>query len=359
MRMEMQIDHAGPDERWAAIQARDPAADGAFLYAVTTTGVYCRPSCASRRPLRRNVEFFGSAEAAERAGYRPCRRCRPDRTDPRRDVSARVVRACRLLEGDEGLGTRELAERVGLNPVTLQRVFKRHVGVTPQAYRRRVLAERARERIPSARSVSEAAYGAGYAASSRFYEGIGRELGMAPRTARAGGRGAQVRYAVRPCALGTLLVAWTERGACDVRFAGSEDEAARGIRARFPAAAMERRAVPAWVDELVGLVDRPRRSDIPLDIQGTAFQQRVWEELRRIPPGETRSYAQVAAAVGAPTAARAVARACATNHLAVLVPCHRVVSAGGGLSGYRWGAARKRELLRREREQREARKARR
>ncbi len=340
--------YTNPEERWAAVVARDRSADGAFVLGVKTTGVYCRPGCSARTPLRRNIEFFDTPAAAERAGYRACRRCTPDRESPWHEQARRMVQACRLLEREEGLETRELARRLGMNAFTLQRTFKAHVGVTPQAYRRRVLAERARREIPAARSVSEAIYGAGYSGSSRFYEGIGRELGMPPRQLRAGGRGAEVRYAVRACALGTLLVAWTDRGACDVRFGATEEEVARGIRGRFPAAALARSEVPAWVNELVDVIERPRRSDIPLDIQGTAFQQRVWQELRRIPPGETRSYAQVAAAVGAPAAARAVARACATNHLAVLVPCHRVVHSGGDLSGYRWGPERKRELLRRE-----------
>ncbi len=345
----MQTAYANPEERWAAVVARDRRADGAFVLGVKTTGVYCRPGCTARTPLRRNVEFFDSLSAAERAGYRACRRCTPDRASPWSEAVDRMVRACRLLEREERIETRELARRLGLNAFTLQRTFKKHVGVTPQAYRRRVLAERARGEIPAARSVSEAIYGAGYSSSSRFYEGIGRELGMPPRQARAGGRGTEVRYAVRSCALGALLVAWTERGACDVRFGETEEAAVRGIRVRFPAAALARSDVPAWVDEVVDVIERPRRSDIPLDIQGTAFQQRVWQELRRIPPGETRSYAQVAAAIGAPSAARAVASACAANHLAVLVPCHRVVRAGGDLSGYRWGPERKRELLRRER----------
>lgn len=344
----MQRDYASPQERWAAVVGRDAGADGAFLYAVTTTGVFCRPSCASRRPLRRNVEFFDTPEAAARAGYRACRRCVPDGTDPRSDAASRMVRACRMLEREEGVQTRELARRLGLNAFTLQRLFKKHVGVSPQAYRRRILAERARQELSASASVSAAAYGAGYSSSSRFYEGVGRELGMPPRRAHAGGQGARVRYAVRGCALGTLLVGWTDRGVCDVRFGEGEEQAVRGIRARFPRAALERSDVPGWVDEVVDVVERPRRSELPLDIQGTAFQQRVWEELRRIPVGETRSYAEVAAAIGAPAAVRAVAGACAANRLAILVPCHRVVGAGGRLSGYRWGVARKRELLRRE-----------
>ncbi len=344
----MRTGYGTEDERWAAVVARDRGADGAFVLGVGSTGVYCRPGCTARTPLRRNVRFFDTPAAAEQAGFRACLRCRPDRSSPWQEAAARMVRACRMLEREEGLETRELARRLGMNPFTLQRTFKREVGVTPQAYRRRVLAERARERIPAARSVSEAAYGAGYSASSRFYDGVGRELGMPPRQARAGGRGAEVRYAVRPCSLGAVLVAWTGRGVCDVRFAASEDGAVRALRARFPAASAVPDEAPAWLDEVVEVIERPRRSDLPLDVQGTAFQQRVWAELRRIPPGETRSYAQVAAAIGAPSSARAVARACAANRLAVLVPCHRVIGKGGELSGYRWGTARKRELLRRE-----------
>ncbi|HET6414386.1 MAG TPA: bifunctional DNA-binding transcriptional regulator/O6-methylguanine-DNA methyltransferase Ada [Anaeromyxobacter sp.] len=348
MRTETPIPYESPEDRWAAVLSRDRGADGAFLYAVGTTGVFCRPSCPSRRPLRKNVVFFETEEAAARAGYRPCRRCAPGRPDPRRERDSLLVRACRLLEREERLGNRELARCLGLNTFTLERLFKRQMGVTPQAYRRRVLAERARIGIPAAASVSAAAYAAGYSSSSRFYEGIGKELGMAPRQARGGGRGACVRYALRRSSLGTVLIAWTERGVCDVRFGDSEEEVVRGIEARYKEATLSRGEVPAFVREAVELVERPRQSEIPLDIQGTAFQERVWDALRRILPGETRSYAEVAAAIGAENSARAVAGACAANHLAVLIPCHRVVRRGGKLSGYRWGVERKRELLRRE-----------
>jgi AraC family transcriptional regulator of adaptative response/methylated-DNA-[protein]-cysteine methyltransferase len=341
--------YAREDDRWAAVVARDRAADGAFVCAVVTTGIYCRPSCASRRPLRENVRFFDRPEDAARAGFRPCLRCGPG-ADSGEARTARIVRACRLLEGEDRLETRELARKLGIDVFRLQREFRREVGVAPQAYRRRVLAERARDGLRRAPDVSTAIYGAGYSSSSRFYDGLGRELGMAPRQARAGGAGARVRFALRRSSLGVLVVAWTERGVCDVQFADSDAAAARSLRERWPAAELEGRAAPAWVDEVVELVERPRRSGIPLDIQGTAFQARVWEALRRIPLGETRSYAEVAADLGAPTAARAVARACATNPVAVLVPCHRVVRGSGALAGYRWGEARKRELLRRERE---------
>lgn len=341
--------YATAEQRWTAVTGRDPSADGAFLYAVSTTKVFCRPSCGSRRPRRDHVEFFETCEAAVRAGYRPCRRCRPDASDRREELAALVARACRLLEREEGLQTRALAARLGVDVFRLQRLFRREVGVAPQAYRRRALAERARAALPGEPSVSAAIYGAGYSTSSRFYDGVGRELGMPPRQARAGGAGASVRFAIRACSLGRLLVAWTERGVCEVRFADTDAEAARALRARYPAAALCRADAPAWVDEVVERVERPGPSALPLDIQGTAFQQRVWEALRRIPPGQTRSYGQLAVEVAAPSAVRAVARAVASNRIAVLVPCHRIVRGDGQLSGYRWGQARKRELLRRER----------
>lgn len=342
--------YATPAARWSAILSRDAAADGAFVYAVSTTGVFCRPSCASRRPRREHVELFDDGEAARRAGYRACRRCGPEAAGRAREQTARLVEACRLLEqhGDR-LTTRALARRLGLDVFRLQRLFQAEVGVTPQAYRRRALAERARGALAAAPSVSAAVYEAGYSTSSRFYAGVGHELGMAPRQARAGGRGAEVRYAVRRCSLGALLVAWTARGVCDVRFAEGEDEAARALLARYPAAALARSDLPAWLDAVVSQVERPGPSALPLDIQGTAFQQRVWEALRRIPAGETRSYAALARELGVPAATRAVAAACAANRLAVLVPCHRAVRSDGALAGYRWGLTRKRELLRRER----------
>lgn len=340
--------YATPEQRWAAVQARDRSADEAFVYAVSTTGVFCRPGCASRRPRREHVEFFDGAEAALRAGYRACRKCRPDAPVAEAE-RALVVRACRLLEGEEAIGTGALAARLVIDPFRLQRLFRREVGVAPQAYRRRALAERARAALAREPTVSAALYGAGYSASSRFYAGVGRELGMPPRQAKAGGAGASVEFTIRECTLGRLLVAWTARGVCEVRLADTDEEAAEALRARFPAATLRWTGAPAWVDEVAREVERPRRSTLPLDVQGTAFQQRVWEALRRIPPGETRTYGELAAQLGVPRAARAVAGAVAANPVAVLVPCHRVIRGDGQLSGFRWGPARKRELLRRER----------
>ncbi|HMI94104.1 MAG TPA: bifunctional DNA-binding transcriptional regulator/O6-methylguanine-DNA methyltransferase Ada [Polyangiales bacterium] len=342
--------------RWAAVVRRDRSADGAFVYAVKTTGVYCRPGCASRRPLRKNVELFATPEQAQRAGYRACKRCSPSVAHAVDDTLAAVVEACRLLERAEGTRSDELAAAVGLSASYFARAFKRRVGVTPQAYRRRVLAERAKEQLGSARSVTRAVYDAGYASASRFYAGAARELGMTPSEAQQGGRGQLVRYVVRRCSLGHALVAWTERGVCEVGFGDDADEVTAALRARFPHAQHAQSDLPAWIDRVLAAVERPQATasasaaalDVPLDIRGTAFQQRVWAALRRIPAGETRSYTELARALGSPAAVRAVARACASNRVAVLVPCHRVVRADGSLSGYRWKPERKRALLQRE-----------
>jgi AraC family transcriptional regulator of adaptative response/methylated-DNA-[protein]-cysteine methyltransferase len=332
------------DARWNAVVQRAEPADS-FVYAVRTTGVFCRPSCPSRPPRRENVEFYDGIEQAISAGYRACLRCRPDGPDPRGVAARRVVQACRLLEGDEPVSTAALAEQAGLGQTQFLRLFKRHMGVSPQAYRRRVLAERARESLGSAPTVTDAAFDAGYRSSSRFYEGVGRELGMSPAQARAGGAQHEVSYAVRGCRLGRVLVAWTARGVCEVGFGDTDEGLVADLAQRLPQASLAQASVPDWVDAVIERVDHGRVRDVPLDIQGTAFQQRVWAELRRIPAGETRSYAQIAQALGEPTASRAVARACATNPVAVLVPCHRVVRADGGLSGYRWGKERKEKLL--------------
>ncbi len=343
--------HQIPDDRWHALVNRDAGADGEFVYAVRTTGIFCRPSCASRRPLRENVELFASCEDAVEAGYRACLRCHPTESSTPRPLSRLLVEACRRLERDDG-GARsvDVAAEVGLSAYYFQRIFKKHLGVTPQEYRRRALAERAKDGLYAARSVTEAAYAAGYSSSSRFYEGAAQELGMSARAAKQGAAGRGVEYAVRACTLGRLLIAWTDRGACDVAFGDSDEEVTTALRARYPSATLSRVGAPKWVDAIVALVDRaePNATEIPLDIRGTAFQERVWGELRRIPRGETRTYTEVARAIGEPKAARAVAGACASNRLAVVVPCHRVVRGDGELSGYRWGVPRKEALLRRE-----------
>lgn len=341
---------ATTDTRWRAVQERCREADGQFVYGVSSTGVYCRPSCPSRRPLRRNVAFFASAEEAVCAGYRACLRCRPDAVDPRRQRDKRIVRACRLLEAHAAVQSRHIAAQLGLSPYHFQRVFKEQVGVTPQAYRRRILAERAKEALPAARSVSGAALSAGYTSSSRFYAGAGRELGMSAKALRAGGRGSDVRYALWACSLGRVLVAWTARGVCDIALGDTDDELVAELCARLPGASLAAAACPEWATQVLALVDgASSAAGIPTDIRGSAFQERVWSALRKLPPGRTTSYGELALALGLPRSARAVARACAHNRLAVLVPCHRVIAASGQLTGYRWGIGRKAALLARER----------
>jgi AraC family transcriptional regulator of adaptative response/methylated-DNA-[protein]-cysteine methyltransferase len=337
------------ESRWQAVVRRDRGLDGQFVYAVRTTGVFCRPSCASRLPLRKNVEFFATTSDAINAGYRACLRCRPGRIDPRQQSTRLVVRACRLLENlDATAKSADVADRIGLSRHYFQRLFKQQMGVTPQEYRRRIRAERAKRELTAATSVTDAVYAAGYSSSSRFYDGPARELGMPPRAARTGASKQPVRYAVRACFLGRVLIAWTDRGVCEVAFGESEDDVAQVLLRRFPKAVIEQTAAHAWVDAVLEAVERPRAVDIPLDIQGTAFQQRVWRELRKTPAGQTRTYTEIACALGAPHSARAVARACATNPVAVLIPCHRVVRSDGDLAGYRWGLRRKKELLQRE-----------
>jgi len=320
-------------------------------YAVRTTGIFCRATCPSRRPRRENVELFEAPEDAVRAGYRPCKRCRPmDHAASDRSVKA-MIDACRLLSSRDPVQTRDVAEAVGLSESYFQRAFKKLLGVTPQQYRRRVLAERGREGIASARSVTESVYEAGYASSSRFYEGVGRELGMKPAVAQAGGAGARVQYAMTTCSLGHILIAWTVRGVCEVGFADSAAALLPQLRRHYPNATLEASEQTEWARAVIDAVDTGSAvdtTDIPIDIRGTAFQERVWRVLRAIPAGQTRTYAEVAEALEKPRAARAVARACATNPLAVLVPCHRVVRKDGRPSGYRWGLDRKRDLLRRE-----------
>ncbi len=335
------------DERWRAVTERDRAKDGRFVYAVATTGVFCRPSCGSRLPLRANVKFFGSPEAATARGYRACKRCRPA-GEPAPQVAV-LERACARLAEAERVPNEVIARELDLSVFGFQRLFKRELGITPQQYRRRALAERAKRSLETSPSITASVYDAGYSSSSRFYEGAGQELGMTPRSAQGGGQGEHVSFVIRKSTLGLVLVAWTARGVADVRFGTDRNELQTALRARFRHAKLEVRArEPAWLDAIVSAVERPRDIDLPLDLQGTAFQERVWRALRAIPIGETRSYEDLAKALGSPSSARAVARACATNSIALVVPCHRVVRKNGDLAGYRWGAERKRELLRRE-----------
>ncbi|MCJ2014230.1 bifunctional DNA-binding transcriptional regulator/O6-methylguanine-DNA methyltransferase Ada [Methylobacterium sp. J-076] len=337
---------------WAALLARDSGADGRFVYAVRTTGVYCRPSCAARLPRRQNVSFHPTGAEARRAGFRPCLRCRPDGPSPAEARRDAVARACRLIgEAAAPPPLAELARSAGMSAFYFHRVFRDVTGVTPAAYARARRAERVAAALPAAATVTGALYEAGYGAASRFYAEAGPRLGMAPARYRRGGAGTRIRFGVGACSLGAILVAATERGVCAILLGDEPDALVRDLQDRFPAADLTGGdpGFEAWMARAIGLVEAPGRGhDLPLDIGGTAFQQRVWEALRAIPAGTTASYAEVAKAIGAPGSSRAVALACGANALAVAIPCHRVVRTDGALSGYRWGVARKRALLTRE-----------
>ncbi len=342
------------ENRWHAVETRDAAFDGAFVFAVSTTGIYCRPSCPSRRPRRRNVRFFDLPEAAEGAGYRACLRCRPREAPAQDRRIVAVRRACRFIEGgDDGPPTlAALSAEVGLSPYHLQRTFKRLVGVTPRQYADAHRLSRLKARLRAGDQVAGALYEVGYGSSSRLYERAGGQLGMTPAAYRRGGKGWRLGYGIVDCALGRLLVAATARGICAV-YLGDDDRSLEGaLGAEYPAAEIARddAGLADWMGGIAAHLEGARpHVGLPLDVQATAFQRRVWEELRRIPYGETRTYGEVARAIGRPGAARAVARACATNPVSVVVPCHRVVRGDGGLGGYRWGAARKEALIEKER----------
>jgi len=339
-------------ERWAAVTRRDRAADGHFFYSVDTTGVYCRPSCAARRPKRENVRFHDSCAAAERAGFRPCKRCRPNTPIADNPQRQAIAKACRLIEASETMPDLDaLAKAAGMSRFHFHRVFKAATGVTPRAYAAARRAERLRDVLPRSATVTEAIYDSGFNSSGRFYAASASVLGMKPREFQTGGAGAAIRFAVGACSLGAILVAATEKGVCAI-FLGDDPAALlRELQDRFPKAELiggdsdfER-----LVAKVVAFVEMPALGlDLPLDVRGTAFQQRVWEMLRKIPAGNTASYTEIARRIGQPNAVRAVAHACATNSIAVAIPCHRVVRNDGALAGYRWGIERKRELLARE-----------
>lgn len=343
---------ATKDPRWSAIVARDPAADGKFFYSVRTTGVYCRPSCASRRANPENVEFHASREDAERAGFRPCKRCRPGQPSIREQHARTVAAVCRQIENSEQVPSlAELAKFAGLSPYHFHRVFRAVTGVTPKAYADAHRAGRLRRELARGSSVTDAIFESGFNSNSRFYHKSGELLGMTAGRYRAGGRDTQIRFAVGECCLGSILVAASPQGVCAILMGDDPDRLARELQDRFPNAELvgDDPAFARLVARVVALVENPGAScDLPLDVRGTAFQQRVWQALTDIPAGETASYAEIARSIGRPGAARAVARACAANSLAVAIPCHRVVRQDGSLSGYRWGVQRKRHLLRRE-----------
>lgn len=340
------------DPRWAAVIARDPRADGEFVYSVKTTGVYCRPSCPSRRARAENVRFHATCEDAERAGFRPCKRCRPEAASLAERRAEIVAGICRVIEAAEQTPRlAELAAIAGLSPFHLHRVFKAVTGLTPRAYAAAHRARRVTRALRRSRSVTEAIFDAGFNSSGRFYESSAELLGMTPRQYRAGGRDAEIRFAIGQCSLGSILVASSTSGVCAILLGDDPDALARELQDGLPRAHLigGDARFERLVARVVGLVENPGLGvDLPLDVRGTVFQRRVWQMLRAIPAGTTVSYGELAKRIGAPRSARAVARACAANTLAVAIPCHRVVRADGGLSGYRWGVERKRELLQRE-----------
>ena len=341
-----------PETCWNAVVARDASQDGRFVTAVLTTGIYCRPSCASRRPRRENVRFFASPAEAEAAGFRACRRCRPSSAEPPSSVRA-VQRAVAFLEthADETVPLAVLARVAGLSPFHLQRTFKKLVGVTPKRYADAQRADRLRALLKDGASIASAAFEAGYGSSSRAYAHASARLGTTPARYARGGRGLHVRYATVGTPLGRLLVGATDRGVCAVKLGDSDRVLETGLRNEYPEAILEKApsALGEWTSAIAASLAGPADlSAIPLDLRATTFQRRVFEALRRIPRGETRSYAELASAIGQPTAVRAVASACARNPVALVVPCHRIVRSDGSPGGYRWGEDRKRALLEKE-----------
>ncbi|MFL9922749.1 bifunctional DNA-binding transcriptional regulator/O6-methylguanine-DNA methyltransferase Ada [Herbaspirillum lusitanum] len=349
-----QTGYADDAARWAALQNRDRQADGHFYYSVRTTGVYCRPSCTARPALRKNVAFHATCADAERAGFRPCLRCKPDQPSLQERQATAIAAACRLIENaaaDAPPDLETLAQAAGMSRFHFHRIFKAHTGVTPKAYADQQRAERARRELPASASVTAAMYDAGFNSSGRFYAASAANFGMKPSAYRAGGSGEKIRFAVAQCWLGALLVAATDKGVCAITLGDDAGQLVRDLQDQFPRAELLG-AEPGFdrlVAQVTAFVEMPERGlDLPLDVRGTAFQQRVWQALRDIPPGVTLSYAQLAARIGQPAAVRAVAGACASNSIALLIPCHRIVRTDGSLSGYRWGVERKHALLLRE-----------
>ena len=340
------------DRRWAAVVARDKQADGTFVTAVATTGIYCRPSCAARRPLRQNVCFFPTCAEAEAAGFRPCKRCRPNAPAGDNDHTGKIAASCRLIETAETTPTLDaLAAHAGLSPYHFHRVFKATTGVTPKAYAVAHRRKRISEALQEGKSVTAAIYEAGFNSSGRFYADAMQSLGMKPGAYRAGGADVEIRHATAACSLGLMLVAATDKGVCAIFFGDDAGELERELRDRFPRAKLAGSdgTFAKLVAQVIAFVEAPQKGlALPLDVRGTAFQQQVWAALREIPPGETTTYGEIARRIGKPAAVRAVGTACGANRIAVAIPCHRVVGIDGKLTGYRWGVQRKRSLLDRE-----------
>jgi AraC family transcriptional regulator of adaptative response/methylated-DNA-[protein]-cysteine methyltransferase len=341
------------DTRWAAFAARDVDFDGRFFIAVETTGIYCRPSCPARRPKRENVRFYTTATEAQSAGFRACKRCKPDEASLAEQHREKVSRACRLIETAEAEPKLDdLAEAVGLSPYHFHRVFKAALGVTPKAYAAAHRHKRVREELGRSATVTEAIYGAGFNSNGRFYAKSSEVLGMTPSQFRSGGESSEIKFAVGTCSLGRVLVAASDKGVCAIFFGDETEALERDLKKQFPRARLVGgdKDFEQLAAKVIAFVENPRTGlDLPLDIRGTAFQHRVWDALRRIPVGSTASYAEIAKAIGAPKSVRAVARACGTNPVAVAIPCHRVIGSDGSLTGYRGGIERKRALLAKER----------
>jgi AraC family transcriptional regulator of adaptative response/methylated-DNA-[protein]-cysteine methyltransferase len=351
--LEKPLPSSSRDEaRWQAFVARDASFEGRFYIAVKTTGVYCRPGCPARLPNRANVLFFDTRNEAEQAGFRPCKRCKPDQPSLGELHAGKIAQACRLIEtADEAPKLDDLAAAVGLSPYHFHRIFKQALGVTPKAYATAHRANRVREGLGRSGTVTEAIYDAGFNSNGRFYANASEVLGMTPTDFRSGGAGQAIRYAIGTCSLGPVLVAASEKGVCAILFGDEPESLGKELQVMFPRARLigGDKAFEELTAKVLAFVEDPAKGlDLPLDVRGTAFQHRVWEALRRIPVGSTASYAEIAEKIGAPQAVRAVARACATNRIAVAIPCHRVVRSDGGLSGYRGGVERKRALLAKE-----------
>lgn len=343
--MQTELQH-----KWQQVVARDARQDGRFVFAVRTTGIYCRPSCPSRRPRRESVEFFPNPNEAERAGYRACLRCKPTEVSSQ---ARHIAHARRILDNSEIVVTLpQLSKQVGLSPFHLQRLFKRATGLSPREYQSARRIQHVKHGLRQGGDVTTALYDAGFGSSSRLYEQAPQQLGMTPGEYKRGGAGANISFAIAPSPLGRLLVAATDRGLCAVRFGDSANDLERDLRTEFHAAELHRddSAMKQYLEPLLALIRGENTViDLPLDVRATAFQKKVWEKLRQIPSGKTRSYSEIARQIGNPDAVRAVARACASNPVALAIPCHRVIRSDGDEAGYRWGLERKRKLLQQER----------
>lgn len=343
---------SGDTERWLAVEQRSETADGTFVYGVTTTGIYCRPSCGSKAARRENIVYFDNATDAEKSGYRACKRCRPNEPGQAVQRAEMIADACRMIEAaDEPPSLDVLARAAGVSRYHFHRIFKATTGVTPKAYAAASRAKKMRGELAEGASVTRAIFDAGYNASSRFYEESTSRLGMRPKQFRDGGRDAQIKFAIGECSLGTVLIAATDKGVCAIDFGSDAAELLALLQDRFPQAELigGDESFEKLVARVIGYLETPRGElDLPLDIRGTAFQHQVWAALRAIPAGKTVSYTDIARAIGKPSAVRAVAQACSANRIAVAIPCHRVVRLDGDVSGYRWGVDRKRALLSRE-----------